>query len=102
MEKLEKWAEDLKSGLEFELKEMDREIKFLKTESKKILKLEEKLKAQKDIKELEKKRNIKRRTLFEAQDDVDSRKEGLIEAVEVRLRQLVSISELFTIRWRVD
>ncbi len=101
MEKLEKWADDLKSGLEYELKELDREIKSQKTESKKILKLEEKLKAQKEIKELEKKRNTKRRTLFEAQDEIDSRKEGLIEGVEARLRQLVSTSELFTIRWRV-
>ncbi len=101
MEKLEKWADDLKSGLEFELKELDREIKCLKTESKKILKLDEKLKAQKDIKEQEKKRNTKRRTLFEAQDDIDSRKEGLIEGVEARLRQLISASELFAIRWRV-
>ena len=101
MEKLEKWADDLKSGLEYELKELDREIKFLKTESKKILKLEEKLKAQKDIKELEKKRNTKRRTLFEAQDEIDSRKEGLIEGVEARLRQLISTNDLFAIRWRV-
>jgi F0F1-type ATP synthase membrane subunit b/b' len=101
MDKLEKWADDLKSGLEYELKELDREIKYLKTESKKILKLDEKLKAQKDIKELEKKRNTKRRTLFEAQDEIDSRKEGLIESVEARLKQLISKSELFSIRWRV-
>jgi len=101
MEKLEKWAEDLKNGLELELKELDREIKFLKTESKKILKLDEKLKAQKDIKELEKKRNTKRRTLFEAQDEVDSRKEELIEGVEARLRQQIRADELFAVRWRV-
>jgi adenine-specific DNA-methyltransferase len=101
MDKLEKWADDLKSGLEYELKELDREIKYLKTESKKILKLDEKLKAQKDIKEMEKKRNTKRRTLFEAQDEIDSRKEGLIESVEARLKQLIRKSELFSIRWRV-
>lgn len=102
MDKLEKWADDLKSGLEFELKELDREIKFLKTESKKILKLDEKLKAQKDIKELEKKRNTKRRTLFEAQDEIDGRKEGLIEGVELRLRQQICEDTLFTIKWRVN
>jgi hypothetical protein len=50
MEKLEKWADDRKSGLEFELKEIDREIKAFKTESRKILKLEDKLKAQRKIK----------------------------------------------------
>jgi adenine-specific DNA-methyltransferase len=101
MDKLEKWADDLKSGLEFELKELDREIKFLKTESKKILKLDEKLKAQKDIKELEKKRNTKRRTLFEAQDEIDGRKEGLIEGVEIRLRQQIKTNAIFTIHWQL-
>lgn len=101
MEKLEKWAEDLKSGLEYELKELDREIKFLKTESKKILKLDEKLQAQKDIKELEKKRNTKRRTLFEAQDEIESRKEGLIEGVEARLKQQIVEKVLFSIRWNL-
>ncbi|GAW68748.1 DEAD/DEAH box helicase [Geoanaerobacter pelophilus] len=99
MEKLEKWAEDLKSGLEFELKELDREIKCLKTESKKILKLEDKLKAQKDIKELEKKRGTQRRTLFDAQDEIDKRKEGLIEGVEARLMQQITSRQLFAIRW---
>lgn len=101
MDKLEKWADDLKSGLEYELKELDREIKFQKTESKKILKLDEKLKAQKEIKELEKKRNTKRRTLFEAQDEVDSRKEGLIEGVEARLKQQIREDKLFSIGWQL-
>ena len=47
---------------------------------------------------MEKKRNTKRRTLFEAQDEIDNRKEGLIEVVEARLKQQIQI-ELFTIRW---
>ncbi|MCK9365288.1 MAG: SNF2-related protein [Syntrophales bacterium] len=101
MEKLEKWADDLKSGLEFELKELDREIKFQKTESKKILRLDEKLTAQKAIKELEKQRNTLRRNLFEAQDEIESRKEGLIADVEARLRQRIKTQELFAIRWQV-
>ncbi len=101
LEKLEKWADDLKSGLEFDLKERDREIKFLKTESRKILQLEDKLKAQREIKELEKKRNARRRNLFEAQDEIEHRKEELIEEVEARLRQQISSRELFSIRWRV-
>jgi ERCC4-related helicase len=101
MEKLEKWADDLKSGLEFELKELDREIKLQKTESKKILMLDEKLTAQKAIKELEKKRNTLRRNLFEAQDEIESRKEGLIAGVEARLRQRIKAQELFAIRWQM-
>lgn len=54
-----------------------------------------------EMEKLEKKRNFKRRMLFEAQDEIDRRKEELIEGVEVRLRQLISTSKLFTIHWRV-
>jgi len=101
LEKLEKWADDLKSGLEFDLKERYREIKFLKTESRKILRLEEELKVQREIKELEKKRNARRRNLFEAQDEIERRKEDLIGEVEARLQQQIHTQELFAIRWMV-
>ena len=57
MEKLEKWSEDVKKSLELELKNLDMEIKFKKAEARKLLKLEDKLNMQKEIKELEKKRN---------------------------------------------
>jgi hypothetical protein len=101
MGKLEKWADDLKSGLEYELKEMDREIKIMKTESKKILQLEEKLKIQKEIKVMEKERNNKRRNLLEAQDNVDTRKEELITVGEARVKQKMNENKLFTVKWRV-
>ncbi len=42
----QKWAEDVKNSIELELKELDHEIKAGKTEAKKILNLEEKVKAQ--------------------------------------------------------
>lgn len=74
MEKLDKWAEDVKNSIEIELKELDKEIKTRKTEAKKILKLEEKIAAQREIKEMEKKRNTLRQNLYQAQDDVDGKK----------------------------
>lgn len=101
IEKLDKWAEDRKNSLEIELKQLDKDIKTLKTESKKILKLEDKLQAQKVIKEMESKRNKMRRELFESQDMVDKQKEELIEKIEAKLNQKISEEELFTIRWRL-
>jgi len=101
MGKLEKWADDVKSSLEIELKELDKDIKFHKTEAKKILSLEEKVKAQREIKEMEKKRNALRQNLFQAQDEVDVRKERLIEEIETRLQQKLARNELFLIRWKV-
>lgn len=99
--KLDKWAEDRKNSLEIELKQLDKDIKTLKTESKKILKLEDKLQAQKVIKEMESKRNKMRRELFESQDMVDKQKEELIEKIEAKLNQKISEEELFTSRWRL-
>lgn len=99
--KLDKWAEDLKKGLETEIKEMDREIKQLKRDYKKIPRLEEKLKAQRHIKDLEKKRKEKRARLFIKQDTIEERKETLIENIEERLKQKTTAEELFRIKWRV-
>lgn len=37
--------------------------------------------------------------LFDAQDDIDRRREQLIADIEGKLQQLVSERELFSIRW---
>ena len=99
MGKLDKWAEDVKNSLEIELKELDKEIKTRKTEAKKILKLEEKVAAQREIKSMENKRNTLRQNLYQAQDEVDKRKDNLIVEIEARLRQKMEKNEIFIIRW---
>lgn len=101
MDKLDQWADDMKIGLEKEIKDLDAEIKLKKSEAKKISNLEEKIIAQRLIKELEKKRAQKRQTLFAAQDDIDEKKEVLLSDIEKRLKQNIANSELFTIRWRI-
>jgi hypothetical protein len=63
--------------------------------------LEEKLAGQKQIKSLEAQRNQKRRTLFDAQDQIDKNRAELIAKIEERLQQKVSKEDLFTVRWRV-
>jgi adenine-specific DNA-methyltransferase len=100
-EKLEGWADDLKLGLEREIKELDRQIKETRRAAITALTLEEKLAGQKQIKALESQRNERRRSLFEAQDKVDQQRETLIAAIEGKLTQNASSSDLFTIRWRL-
>jgi hypothetical protein len=101
MDKLEVWADDLKQGLERELKELDKEIRELKKVARQAATLEEKVELHKKSKDLEKKRNDKRRNLFEAQDEVDRKKEELLTAIEARLKQRTGLSQLFTVRWNV-
>lgn len=101
MDKLDTWAEDMKTSLERELRDLDTEIKLLKGQSKKMRTLAEKVEAQRQIKELEKKRSEKRQNLFFAQDEVDARKEDLISSVEKMLSQKIEQKVLFTIKWKI-
>lgn len=98
-EKLDGWADDIKMGLEREIKEMDRLIKETRRAATIALTLEEKLAGQKQIKALESQRNEKRRSLFEAQDKVDEQRELLIMEIEGKLQQCTSLNEIFTVRW---
>ncbi len=101
VDKLDRWAEDLKKSLEIELKRMDIDLKAMKTSAKKVLNLVEKVKLQRDIKDLEKKRNEMRQQLYKAQDEVDVKKEGLLARIEGQLNQKVSINPLFTIKFDI-
>ena len=101
MDKLDQWADDMKISLEKEIRDLDAEIKLRKAEAKKMLNLEAKVKSQRQIKELEKKRSEKRQTLFSAQDDIDDKKETLLTDIEKRLNQKLEQKELFTIKWKM-
>lgn len=100
--KLDGWADDLKVGLERELKELDRQIKEARRGAMVALTLEEKLAGQKAVKALEAERSIKRRTLFDAQDRIDAQRAELIAQIEGKLEQTIDRQSLFTIRWRVQ
>lgn len=101
MDKLDQWADDMKISLEKEIRDLDAEIKLRKAEAKKLLNLEAKVKAQRMIKELEKKRSEKRQVLFSAQDDIDEKKENLLTDIEKMLNQKIKQEELFTIKWSI-
>ena len=100
-EKLDRWAEDLKEALERELKEIAAEIKAVKKESRIATTLDEKLALQKEVKTTEKKQTEKRKRLFEAQDEVDTKRDNLIAETQSRLKRSVDTQHLYTIRWSV-
>lgn len=101
MDKLDQWADDMKISLEKEIKDLDAEIKLRKSEAKKMMNLEAKVKAQRQIKELEKNRSEKRQTLYQSQDEIDGKKEELLTDIELRLKRKIVNNELFTLKWRI-
>jgi adenine-specific DNA-methyltransferase len=100
-DKLDGWADDLKLGLEREIKEIDRQIKEARRAATVALTLEEKLAGQKQVKALEAQRSEKRRSLFDAQDKVDQQRDELIRNIEGKLTQRADMEKLFVIRWRL-
>jgi ERCC4-related helicase len=101
LEKLDGWADDLKLGLEREIKEVDREIRDVRRTAATAPTLEEKLTLQKRQRELEGKRSKLRRDLFERQDEIEAQRNDLINQLEVQLQQRVEEQTLFTIEWEL-
>ncbi len=100
-EKLDSWADDLKVGLELEIKELDRQIKEARTKSKGAATLAEKLAVQKEQRDLEGNRDRKRRELFQRQDEIQTRRDNLIDELEEQLSQQVTVQPLFACEWEV-
>jgi ERCC4-related helicase len=98
-EKLEGWADDLKLGLEREIKDIDRQIKEARRATTVAPTLEEKLAGQKQIKALEAQRSQRRRGLFDAQDNVEARRDTFIQTLEAKLDQRTTSETLFCVRW---
>ncbi len=102
VDKLEKWSTDVRDSIKFEIKEIDKEIKTRKTEARKLLNLEQKVKEQRIIKDLEKKLADKRYNQYQNEDDIEKKKDNLLDEIEKRLKQNSNDNELFTIRWKVN
>ena len=68
----------------FELIVIPSDLKEARRVATVALTLEEKLAGQRHVKELEGKRNAKRKSLFAAQDEIEARRDELIRTVEGR------------------
>gem|GEM_PF-4033719 len=77
------------------------EIRLRKTASRKLTVLEEKVRELPHLKDLEKKRDEKRKHLFEAQDCIVARKDGLLEEIEALVRQSIREEALVVVCWNL-
>jgi ERCC4-related helicase len=101
-EKLDAWADDLKVGLEREIKELDKAIKEARTRSKSAATLAEKLDFQKQQRNLEAERDKKRRELFAKQDEIQKKRDALIDELEGQLQQRIVSYVMVNCEWTLQ
>ena len=101
VQKLDAWADDLKLGIEQEIKEIDRQIKEVRRTAASAPTLDEKLSWQKKQRELESTRTKLRRELFKKQDEIEAQRNDIISQLEGQLKQQVKEQPLFCIQWEL-
>jgi adenine-specific DNA-methyltransferase len=101
IDKLDSWADDLKAGLDLQIKELDAKIRQLKKAKAFAASLEDKLSCEREYKALEKERSSLRRRLFDAQDEIDAKRDEIIGSIEDRLKAREEIETLFRIGFSV-
>ena len=101
MDKLDRWAEDKRTGLKADLREHDETLKTLKRDARQAASLPEKLAIQKKIKQVEAAREDAWRAYDAEARDVEAAKESLIDDVESRLSVDQSVDRVFAVRFTV-
>lgn len=101
LDKLDKWGEDRRNSLKVTLKELDDQIKEKKKEGRLAPNLPEKLKFEKERKQLEAERDKAWHEYDGAAKAIEKSKDELIDQIESRLKQQLSEEILFTIKWEV-
>lgn len=102
-DKLDAYSEELKDGLEREIKDMRKEIAAKKKEFKSStnLPLSQMLDLKDEINRLEKKRKEKQRDLYEQQDKIDAENEHLQEEMKRKLEGEIVIEHIMTISFEI-
>jgi ERCC4-related helicase len=100
-DRLEQWSEDKILAAEKILKDTKEQIKYLRREARQAQTLEEQHQIQEKLQKLERKQRKQRQEIFTVEDEIEAKRDSLIDALEKRLYQTHKQERLFTIRWKV-
>jgi ERCC4-related helicase len=101
VDKLHKWAEDKILASEKELKDVKAKIKEINRDSKKTSSSEALLKMQTELRDLERKKKRLRQEIFEVEDEIEERRDDMINAIKAKMLKAINESSIFTIKWKL-
>lgn len=99
IEKLDRWAEDRRKSLKGVLDELDIQIKEMKKSARLAPNLPTKLDLQRQLRQLEGKRNEAWKEFDQASREIEQQKDTLLDEISRKLSQSSEHEELFFIRW---
>lgn len=100
-DKLDQWADDQIQSAEQQLEDTKIKIRDTKRKARTAQTVEEQKQNQEELKTLEKQQRRQRQAIFDVEDEIESRRDALIEALERRMHQNSTTHHLFRIRWKL-
>lgn len=99
--KIEQWAEDQTFSLEEELRNVKKQIKECEREFRKETDDYRRRQIQSEILSLQRSQRQKRQEMFSLEDEIITRRDALIAAIDNSLNKKVEEEHLFTILWQI-
>jgi hypothetical protein len=100
-EKLEQWTDDEVTAVESQLNDVKKQIKTLTRQSRNISSALEQHRMHRQIAELEARKRLLRKKIFQVEDEISIKRDDLIQVLEKRMARRVEVHQLFVIRWSV-
>lgn len=101
-DKLDRWAEDMELAAEQALKNTKEQIKVAQREARQATTLTEQQTLQERIAKLERQKRRQQQEIFDVSDEIQDKREALIDELTRRMTQKVNSENLFTIAWSVN
>ena len=98
---MDAWAQDQLVSAEARLEETRVKLKEAKKQSRLADTVEEQKSAQEAVKQLEKIQRRQRQEIFDVEDEIEGRRDRLIDALEQQMHQHSTSHQLFRVRWRL-
>jgi superfamily II DNA/RNA helicase len=99
--KLHKWSDDKMNEINKDLKETKAKIKELNRQCSSITVIEELEKIQVSIKDQEKKRKKIQREIFDIEEEIEERRDSLINELKLAKKQQIEENKLFILEWEL-